>query len=84
MRAKIIKIGNSQGIRIPKVLIEESGLSGEVEITVRKNSLVIEPSHHHREGWDEAFKKMADASDDLLIDGDRPIESTFDMNEWEW
>ncbi len=84
MRTKIIKIGNSQGIRIPKVLIEESGLTGEVEISVKENALVIEPLHHPREGWDEAFKQMAEDGNDALIDGDSAIASTFDADEWEW
>ena len=57
MRARIVKIGNSRGIRIPKPLIEGAGLEDEVDITVHDNSLIISPASHPREGWDEAFKE---------------------------
>jgi antitoxin MazE len=41
IRTRIIKIGNSQGIRIPKVLLEQSGLDAEVEIGVRGEEVII-------------------------------------------
>jgi len=41
MKAHIVRIGNSQGIRIPKLLLTETGLEGEVEIEVRGTHLVI-------------------------------------------
>lgn len=44
MKASIIKIGNSKGIRIPKVLLEESGLGDKVELTVKNKKIVISPS----------------------------------------
>jgi len=84
MRTRIIKIGNSQGIRIPKPLIEEAGLENEVDITVHDNSLIISPTSHPREGWAEAFKEMRDRGDDSLIDGDQVTWSEWDKDEWEW
>ncbi len=41
MRAKVIKIGNSRGIRIPKSIIEQSGLNDEVELEVRNDQIII-------------------------------------------
>jgi len=41
MKARIVRIGNSQGIRIPKLLLEQTGLSDEVELEVRGASLVV-------------------------------------------
>ena len=82
MKSKIIKIGNSQGIRIPKMLIEETGLLGEVEIEVDNNRLVIGPVARPRAEWEEAFKKMAERGDDELIDGDVVIP-TAEEDEWE-
>ena len=55
MKARIIPIGNSKGIRIPKSLLEQSGLAGEVEIVAKNGSLVIRPIKRPREGWAEAF-----------------------------
>jgi antitoxin component of MazEF toxin-antitoxin module len=41
MKAKVINIGNSRGVRIPKPLLEESGLGTEVELEVRKGEIRI-------------------------------------------
>lgn len=41
MKASIIRIGNSKGIRIPKPLLEESGLGDSVEISVKKGVITI-------------------------------------------
>ena len=84
MRARIVKIGNSQGVRIPKPLIEETGLDGEVEISVRNNSLVISPVRQPREGWSEAFEAMAARGDDALLHGDQIRSSHWDEDQWEW
>ena len=83
MRTEIIKIENSQDVRISKVLIDESGLSGEVKIRLRHSSIVIEKADHPRSGWDKSFREMAQASDHALLDSDT-VESSFDAEEWEW
>jgi len=84
MRARIVKIGNSQGVRIPKPLIEETGLDGEVELSVRNNCLVISPVRQPREGWSQAFESMAARGDDSLLDGDEMGPSEWDDDQWEW
>lgn len=43
MKAQIIKIGNSRGIRIPKTLLEETGLDGAVSLRVDGRKLIISP-----------------------------------------
>lgn len=43
MKTSIIVIGNSRGIRIPKPLLEESGLTGEVDLQVIKGGIQIKP-----------------------------------------
>lgn len=83
MKAKIVKIGNSQGIRIPKPVLEQTGLEGEVEIEVKEHSLVILRADGPRNGWDDAFRAMADHDDDHLLD-DGPMTSHWDEEEWEW
>ena len=55
MRTRIVRIGNSQGVRIPKPLLEETGLAGEVEIEAHDDTLVIRGAHPPRSGWDAAF-----------------------------
>ena len=78
MKTRIVKIGNSQGIRIPKPLIEQTGLSGEVEIGVEDNRLVITGAHRPRAGWPEAFKTMAEAGDDALLDGQQHLPTRWE------
>lgn len=84
MRAKIVRIGNSQGVRIPKLLIERSGLGGEVEIEAEENRIVLTAVRRPRDGWNEAFRAMSAAGDDRLVDGDPSAQTRFDEEEWEW
>ena len=82
MKARLIKIGNSQGIRIPKMLIEQLGLGEDVEIQVRDRSLVITPVTRARQGWAEAFQEMSEQGDDVLLDND--IATSWEDEDWEW
>jgi antitoxin MazE len=83
MKAQLIRIGNAQGVRIPKSVIKECGLTERVELRVEGTSLIITSARAPRQGWDEAFARMAKHGDDvLLLPGD--LEHTFDETEWEW
>jgi antitoxin MazE len=84
MRTNIIRIGNSQGIRIPKILLEQSRLGTEVELEVEDGMIVIRPASHPREGWGENFRLMAESADDKMIDGDLSGQTEWDEDEWEW
>jgi antitoxin MazE len=85
MKTKIVKIGNSRGIRIPKSLIEESGLQSEVELEVKDDTIIIKPLSRDRESWDAAFQKMAKNKDDILLDAEILLDQTqWDNVEWEW
>ncbi len=84
MKASIVRIGNSRGIRIPKALLDETGLEGQVEIRSEGKKLVIEPVRHPRDGWEAAFRKMAANGDDELLDADSLPSTIWDENEWQW
>lgn len=84
MKTRIVPIGNSQGIRIPKLLLEQTGLSGEVEISAEDDALVIRPARKPRALWAAAFQKMAQRGDDALLDDVPPSGSRWDEDEWEW
>jgi antitoxin MazE len=84
MKTRIVRIGNSRGVRIPKPLLEQTGLRGEVEITAEDGSLVIRSARRPREGWAAAFEAMARRGDDALLDAVPPTLSTWDEDEWEW
>ncbi|MCP4115781.1 MAG: AbrB/MazE/SpoVT family DNA-binding domain-containing protein [Desulfobacteraceae bacterium] len=83
MRARVIKIGNSQGLRIPKPVLEQTGIKDEVEIEVEKNQIIIRPVKNVRHGWDAAFKNMGEKGDDKLIIDDG-ISNSWDDKEWQW
>jgi antitoxin MazE len=84
MRTRIIRIGNSQGVRIPKALLARSGLANEVEIEVEAGQIVLRALDNPRVGWAEAFEVMHARGDDVLLDGDQLGSSSWDEQEWEW
>jgi antitoxin MazE len=84
VRTHLIQIGNSQGIRIPKALIEQAHLSGDVEILVQENQLVVRAVAQPRAGWATAFERMASAGDDVLLDEESLVTSDWDETEWQW
>jgi antitoxin MazE len=83
MKASIIQIGNSRGIRIPKPIFEQCGFEDEVDLVIQNHELVIRPAHQPREGWATAFKSMANHGDDKLLDTSATT-TDWDENEWEW
>ena len=84
MKARLVRIGNSQGIRIPKPLLEQTGLQNEVEIEVKDNHLEIRAVSSPRAGWEDAFRTMAQQGDDALLDGEAPLPTQWDEAEWQW
>lgn len=84
MRARIIKIGNSQGIRIPKPLLEQVGIGEDVELAIEDKRIIILPVSNPRENWDEAFKQMAANGDDAHLIDDQALTHSWDEEEWEW
>ena len=82
MRTKIIRIGNSRGVRIPKPLIEEAGLEEEVELRLTDAGIVIEKAGRPRAGWAEAAAALRESDDLGLLD--RPVPTDFDEAEWVW
>lgn len=82
MRAELIRIGNSRGIRIPKGLIEQCRLGDGVELSLENNRIVIFPSRVVRQGWEQAFQAAASGKDELLLE--EISENDFDRDEWQW
>ncbi len=84
MKTRIVKIGNSLGVRIPKLLLEQSRLADEVEMEANFGEIVIRAVRKTREGWAESFKTMAQNEDDVLIDGEQNAPTSWDETEWQW
>lgn len=82
MKAKLVQIGNSRGVRLPKPIIEQVGLVDEVELTVRDGAVIISAAQPSRHGWADAAAALAARSEDTVLDPYAPND--FDAREWEW
>ena len=82
MRANVIRIGNSRGLRLPKPLLEQCGIGEVVDLAVENGRLIVTPLRRPREGWAEAAHTMATRGDDRLLDPETP--TAFDRSEWSW
>lgn len=69
MKTKIIRIGNSKGLRLSKTILEKYDISDSVELILKNDCIELRPVKNPREGWGEEFKRMHEEGDDeLLID----------------
>jgi antitoxin MazE len=82
MKTKLVRMGNSRGVRLPKPLIEQAGLTDEVELEVHGNTIVIVAKKEPRSGWADAARKLHEAGGDSLLD--LPTPTRFDEGEWRW
>ncbi len=82
MKAQIIQIGNSQGIRIPKVLLEETNMSGEVDLVAVDEGILIKNISKPRGDWDAIFAELGETDEDTA-QFDQPA-TNFEAKEWQW
>ncbi len=68
MKTKLIAIGNSHGVRLPKPLIEEAGLGDEVDLRVHEGAIIITSPATRRDGWIEAANLIHERNEDALLD----------------
>jgi len=81
VKARLIRIGNSRGVRISKPLIEQAGLDDEVELCVHDGGIEISSPASPRAGWVAAAKRIRERGDDPLQDPTPPTQ--FDEDEWQ-
>jgi len=84
VKSRIVRMGNSKGVRIPKPILEQLALGDEVELLVRGDQLVIRPGKRPRSGWEEQFQRMAERGEDRLLDEEAVSSTKWDQDEWEW
>jgi antitoxin MazE len=84
IRSRIVRIGNSRGLRIPKQVLDQLRLGEDVELEVLPDQLVVRPAHRPRAQWDERFRAMAERGDDQLLDGDALAPTRWEDTELEW
>jgi len=82
MKTKLVRIGNSRGVRIPKPLIEQAGLEADVELHVTESGILIGPVREPRAGWEEAARELEERGEGGLLDAPAPMD--FDEAEWSW
>lgn len=82
MKARIVRIGNSRGVRLPKPLIEQAGLTEEIELVAEDGRIVISSASRIRAGWAEAVRLLHDRGEDGLLDAG--TSTRFNQGEWEW
>ena len=82
MQTKLIRIGNSRGIRIPKALIEAAGLDVSLRLRVVDAGLLVERAEDARTGWAKAARELREQGGGGLLDD--PVPTLFDESEWEW
>ena len=70
IRTHLITIGDSQAVLLPSAILEHINITGELELEVQDNQLIIRPATHARAGWAEQFQRMAANGDDSLLDDD--------------
>jgi antitoxin MazE len=82
IKTRIVRIGNSRGIRVPKVLLDEAGLPEEVQLRAEPGRLVVSAATHPRAGWASKARTLHRRGDDAPLDP--PTRTTFDDTEWRW
>jgi antitoxin MazE len=82
VKTRIVRIGNSQGIRVPKLLLEQAQLPAEVELRAEPGRLLVQAARGPRDGWSQAARAMRAHHEDRLLD--QPTATTFDTEEWTW
>jgi antitoxin MazE len=81
-KTRIVRIGNSQGIRVPRALLEQAELPEEVELLAQPGRLIVRAARRPRSGWAEAARTMHRRGHDGLLD--EPTITRFDRDEWTW
>ncbi|MBL1209610.1 AbrB/MazE/SpoVT family DNA-binding domain-containing protein [Geminocystis sp. GBBB08] len=80
METKITKIGNSQGIIIPKSILKQCNLKGVVKLEIKDSCLMVS-AQNPRQGWEEAIM-MTGIDDEILIEDH--LKNSWDEEEWTW
>ncbi|MBR5095940.1 MAG: AbrB/MazE/SpoVT family DNA-binding domain-containing protein [Treponema sp.] len=80
MLVSVVPIGNSRGIRFPKLVLDKLLVKDKMDMEVTENGILLTPVNDvPRSNWSEAFCKMHERKDDVLEE--IPVSGAF---EWEW
>lgn len=84
LELKIVPVGASKGLRIPKAVLLQCDMKDEVEVEVLDKCFIVKAKKDgNRKEWEEYMKKMKKRGEDkLLIDDD--LDMDIQELEWEW
>jgi antitoxin MazE len=81
-KTRIVRIGNSRGIRVPKILLDQADLPEEVELRAEPGRLVVSAAARPRAGWAAKARAMHQRGDDVPLDAG--TATRFEDAEWRW
>jgi len=81
-KTRIVRIGNSRGIRVPKILLDQADLPDEVELRAEPGRIVVRAAARPRAGWAAKARSMRQRDDDVVLDDITPTR--FDATDWRW
>ena len=73
MLVPLIRIGNSKGVRLPKAVIEQAGLTDEIDLEVKDGKIILSSACQPRAGWGGAAQACHEAGHDDLADWDATL-----------
>lgn len=80
MVTSIIKIGNSKGLRLSKIILEKYDIKDKVELILEKGHIILKPIASPRKNWEKEFKKLSGNEDDTLLMSD--VFEDENLEEW--
>ena len=81
-KTRIVRIGNSRGIRVPKILLDRADLPDEVELRAEPGRIVVSAAARPRAGWAAKARSMRQRGDDVMLDDATPTR--FEETDWRW
>ncbi|QDK82447.1 AbrB/MazE/SpoVT family DNA-binding domain-containing protein [Spirosoma sp. KCTC 42546] len=85
MQVHIRRIGNSQGIILPRPLLQQAGIENEVDLEVIDGAIVLRPAKSDpRANWDQLFQNAIEAGHKPEKDLFNGASNDFDQTEWQW
>jgi len=82
--AKLVRIGNSRGVRIPKAFIEQAGLCDEIEMPARRGEVTLQSRRKRRAGWRKSIKAALQKHGQDVDEAFLGLPNYFDEKEWTW
>ena len=83
MKVKLINIGNSKGLRLPKTIIQQYKIGEDLQIELQEDGILLKPLTKPRTGWSEQFEtavKPIEKQEKNWIEA----RNRFDKEEWTW